>query len=305
MKTAFRIAALFAAYTAIGAGSEYGMELLTAGVDADVAPTTVAEASSPAVAPAIPSVAPEVAVAPRVVVNVRPTIVSRVQVRHSGACTFELDRELTVPLDGAEHLAIRAGAGELHVEGQADLENVVVVGRVCASHEEHVDQLDLRVERARSGALTLITEYPEQRSWSGGDNTARIDLTVLVPLGMAVDIDDSSGDISVSGVGDLRVDDSSGSIRAFLVSGSVEIDDSSGDVEVEDVSGDVFIDDGSGSLDVRGVQGSVMLRDGSGDIDVRTVAGDLRVERDGSGSVRHSGVEGRVDVPQKRRRGGR
>ncbi len=311
MKTALRVAALFAVYSSIGFGGEYAMGLLAAD---EVEPTAV-EVS--------PEVSPEVSVEPRIVVDVRPTIVSRVQVRHAGACSYELDRELTIPVEGTESLAIRAGAGALHVEGQRDLEEIVVVGRVCASHEEYLDDLDLSVERARgSGDLTLVTRYPEHRMRSSGDNTARIDLTVLIPMGMSVDIDDSSGDIVVSGTGDLRIDDSSGSIRAFQINGALSIDDSSGDLEIEDVAGDVVIDDGSGGLDIRDVQGSVSLRDGSGgidiaevesdvliesdgsgSIDVRNVGGDFRVGRDGSGGIRHSGVEGRVDVPEKRRRG--
>jgi len=49
----------------------------------------------------------------------------------------------------------------------------------------------------------------------------------------------------------------------------------------------------------------VLVLDGSGSIDVRNVGGDFTVARDGSGSIRHSGVEGSVDVPERRRRGGR
>ena len=307
MKMALRIAALFVAYGSIGLGGDYAVGLLARDAG-DVEPLREVEV--------------DVRVGPRVVVDVQPTIVSRVQVRHSGECSYQLDRELTIQAAGVGELAIRAGSGNLHVEGQAGLEEIVVLGLVCASHEEYVAELDLSVERASSGDLTLVTHYPRDRNLDGRNNTARIDLTVLVPVNMNVDIDDSSGEIQVSGTGDLRIDDSSGSIQVSDVNGSLLIDDSSGDLDVSNVAGDVQIEDGSGGLEVRGVAGSVMLRDGSGgielsDIDqnvlieadgsggieVQGVGGDFTVDRDGSGGIRHSGVEGRVEIPVRRRRG--
>jgi len=236
-------------------------------------------------------------------------------------CTYEVDREVTVSASGVNALTIRAGSGGLHVEGQAGLEEIVVVGMVCASHEEYLDDLDVSVEQLRRGEVTLVAHYPRQSSRSGR-STARIDLTVLVPLGLDVDIDDSSGDIVVSGTGSLNIDDSSGSIDVSRVAGTLTIDDSSGDLDVRDISGDVDIEDGSGRLRVEDVEGAVVIRDGSGGIDiarvaedvliesdgsggidVRDIGGDFSVDRDGSGGIRHSGVEGRVEIPQRRRRG--
>ncbi len=307
MKMALRIAALFVAYGSIGLGGDYAVGLL---------------ARDAGGAEPLHEVEMEIVDGPRVVVDVQPAIVSRVQVHHSGECSYQLDRELTIPADGVRELAIRAGSGELHVEGRAGLEEIVVLGMVCASHEEYVDELDLSVERALSGDLTLVTHYPRSRSRDGRNNMARIDLTVLVPMNMNVDIDDSSGEIRVLGTGDLRIEDTSGSIDVSDVNGSLRIDDSSGDLDVSRVAGDVEIDDGSGSLEVRGVAGSVILRDGSGSIelsdidqsvlieadgsggiDVAGVGGDFTVDRDGSGGIRHTGVEGRVEVPSRRRRG--
>ena len=74
---------------------------------------------------------------------------------------------------------------------------------------------------------------------------------------------------------------------------------------MRNVLGSLRLRDGSGGIDVSEIGQSVVIEsDGSGSIDVRTVGGDFIVERDGSGSIRHSSVEGRVDVPVRRRRGG-
>jgi hypothetical protein len=40
-------------------------------------------------------------------------------------------------------------------------------------------------------------------------------------------------------------------------------------------------------------------RDGSGSIEVEDVDGDFTVEHGGSGSIHHSGVKGRVQIPSR------
>lgn len=309
MKTVLRVVALFGAYSAIGFGGEYAVGLLAR--DSATVPRAVSE--------------PDVRVDARVVVDVEPTIVSRVRVRSSDACTFETVRETTLTAEGATKVEIRAGVGALHVEGQAGLDEVVVVGLLCASQESYLEGLQITTETLAGGAIAVETHGPDRGAFGGGDETARIDLTVLVPLGMSVDIEDSSGDMDVVATGDLRIDDSSGSIAVSEIDGSVRIEDSSGGLEVRDVSGDVAVDDGSGGIEIHDVAGSVTLRDGSGGIelsgiqsnvlveadgsggiDVRGVGGDLTVERDGSGGIRYSDVVGNVDVPtrERSRRGG-
>lgn len=233
-------------------------------------------------------------------------------------CDFRDDRELTVPAGDLSRVAIVAGSGSLRVEGRYGLQEIVVVGRACASDEDLLDALRVSARPISADRrLAVETHYPDRDGRRSG--TARIDLVVSVPLGMEVEIEDSSGGIVVSGTGRLHIDDSSGEIRASGVNGEVTIEDSSGGIDLRDVAGDVDVDDGSGGLEVRDVQGSVRLRDGSGGIviaevdgsvlidsdgsggiEVRNVGGDFRVGRDGSGSIRYSGVEGSVDVPRKR-----
>ena len=304
MKAWFGVTLLFAAYGAIGFGGDVLSELLAQ----DRAPRE-------SVAGSAPDVAVDRGLERRHALAVR--------VRQSADCRYELDREVEIPVSDASLLSIVAGSGELAVEGRAGQSQVLAVGRVCASDEAYLEDLQVTVERVGS-EIVLSAHYPESRGW-GGRGTARIDLDVSMPLGMAVDIDDSSGSMEVFGSGDLGIDDSSGSIHVVGANGSVRIDDSSGGLEVRDVAGDVELRDGSGGIDVRDVQGIVRVSDGSGgieiaevdqdvvveadgsgSIDVRSVGGDFVVERDGSGGIRYSDIEGRVDVPadERRRRGG-
>ncbi len=279
MTTAFRIGWLFVAYAAVGYGGEWAVGLLARDAPGH---EVVQAAESPVAESPVADVA--VRVRPEVVVRVRPVVATSVQVRHGADCSYETEREVTIPATSDDALSIRAGAGDLRVEGRDDLDEVVVVGQLCASSEEYLDALDVRAERSSGGEVLLETEYPDARRWSGdGHDEARIDLTVLLPRGMAVRIDDSSGGIVVNGSGDLVIDDSSGDIEVEGVDGTVRIDDSSGGVDLRDVTGDVEIDDSSGGLDLRGIGGSLTVSDGSGGIDVARVDGDVRVRSDGSG----------------------
>lgn len=303
MKTGLRVVALFAAYSSIGLAGEYAMALFAG----QAQPVQVERA------PAGDEVEADVEARLDVVVDVR--------LRHDGACSHERIDELTIPLDGVERLDIVAGSGSLRVEGRRDLDRAVVSGRACASVEAWLDELRLSVESSASDGVRLVAHGVESRGWSGGGGMARMDLSILVPLGLAVDIDDSSGDIEVEGTGDLRIDDSSGSIRISRVFGPVSVDDASGGLEIEGVDGDVRVEDGSGSVRIGEVRGSVLLRDGSGGIEVRgvaqdviieadgsggievrDVAGDFTVGRDGSGGIRHGDVGGTVEIPADKRR---
>lgn len=307
MRMALRIAGLFAVYSGLAFVGSYAVGLLAG----ETPPQEVVESPAPEASVEIEDDARQV------VVDVRPAITNRIRVAHSADCDFTLDRELNLSAAGLSLVEIHAGAGELRVEGDDASSDVVVVGRVCASDEDFLDDLTVTAETV-DGRAVIDTHYPAQRGW-GGSRTARIDLVVLVPTGMAVDIEDSSGSMEVSGTGALRIDDSSGGISVMDIRGSLEIDDSSGGLDVRDVRGDVRIEDSSGSIDIRSVAGSVRLRDGSGGIDVSDVEADVVVEsdgsgsievsqvgrdfsvlRDGSGSIRHSGVRGVVDIPRGR-----
>lgn len=305
VRAGLRVASLFVAYGTLGAGGDFAASLL-------------AEDGGPRGVPAHI----EADVAAEVERDLEHAPAVRLRARDAD-CAYELERRISLPAGDAELLGILAGSGELAVEGRAGLEDVEVVGRVCASHEEYLEDLQVTLEQAGT-EIVLTAHYPESRS-GRGRNTARIDLLVGVPLGMPVDIDDSSGSIETFGTGALRIDDSSGSVRVVGTSGSVRIDDSSGELEVRDAAGDVEVSDGSGEIEIGDVQGSVRVRDGSGGIDVtevdrdviieddgsggievRNVGGAFVVEDDGSGGIRYSDVAGRVDIPaDARRRGGR
>jgi hypothetical protein len=252
-------------------------------------------------------------------------------------CRFEAERRVVSSAASVEGIRLRAGSGSLEVVGVDGLREIQAVGRACASNEEYLNGIQLTSEMAGS-TLVMESRYPDLGGMMGGNRYARLDLRIEVPAGMAADIQDGSGEISISDLGTLVVNDGSGevSISGILgdltiadgsggleirgVSGRVVVEDGSGEVILEDVGSDVEIHDSSGELEIRRVGGSLTLhdssgevdvqdvtgsvtvvQDGSGDIVVNGVGGDLIVERDGSGGIRFENVAGSVDVPKKKR----
>ncbi len=251
----------------------------------------------------------------------------------SAQCRFEAPRALDLDLDGVRSIRIVAQAGALSVTGSADATTLTAQGRACASSRALLD--DVRLASSRDGdVLVLRTEVPRAGSFFA---TAYLDLVVVLPNALPLEIDDGSGEVAVRDVASLRLTDGSGDVRVEGVAGDLILEDGSGDVEVHGVggrfevvrdgSGDLrvtgvagsieILRDGSGDIDLTGVGGSVWIRDdasggiriedvrgdvridedGSGDIDVRGVGGDFVLLRDGSGSVRYADVAGSVEVP--------
>lgn len=232
-------------------------------------------------------------------------------------CSYSAERVGTVPASGATVARVSARAGGLRIEGRPDLTEVRVRGTACASSERYLAGVRLVVERVGDEVVVRV-ETPDVR---GGRSYASLDLVVEVPAALALDVEDSSGDLHVRNAGALDLADSSGDIDLVEVAGPVRVRDSSGDVRIRGAGRGVVIEDSSGGIDVRTVAGPVLVeadssgdieigevdgnvvvrRDSSGSIRATGVRGDFVVERDGSGSIRYDDVAGTVRVPERRR----
>ena len=218
---------------------------------------------------------------------------------------YDEPRNATVPASGATLLKVDARAGQLRVTGRADLTEVRVRGTARASSRSIL--ADIRLEAVREGnevhVRAIVPEH-SGRDCCDWNDQALLDLVIEAPAKLAVDIDDTSGDMTIEDVAaKVRVDDTSGNIRIRDAGGDVWISDTSGGIDIRGVKGSVDIDeDSSGEIEVDDVTGSVHVgRDSSGSIGVSRVGGDFVVERDGSGSIDYDGVKGKVDIPRKDR----
>ena len=203
----------------------------------------------------------------------------------AGAFASQSREALTLPAAGCRALDIECGAGNLKVQGDDKLERievdaVLVVRGIGESDlpEFKKDHVTLKLEKSGDRAIlrALIEEKFSLENLFGG-REAYIDLHVRLPRRLALDIDDGSGDLFLTGVG-----------------GDVEIEDGSGDIELKDAGGDVEIEDGSGQMEVFNVRGSLVIDDGSGDIVIDGVEKDVTIEEAGSGDLEINNVKGRV-----------
>ena len=209
-------------------------------------------------------------------------------------CKFAADRTATLDTRGVERVEIFARAGELTVK-PAPGSAVSASGRACASSEKYLEQTQIKLRRD-GNVLQVQVQVPEDMQGIG-IFYASLDLTVVVPATLPVEITDSSGDMTLEGVRVTRITDSSGDILAKGLPGDLEIEDSSGDISVLDQAGALRISDSSGDIVVRGAREVLIPRDSSGDIRIEQVSGSVRIEQDSSGEVRVSSVQGTVNIP--------
>lgn len=236
-------------------------------------------------------------------------------------CKYSRTIDDTLDVSDAELIKIAAGAGELDIVGERGRNDVSIRGKVCVSKEEWLDEVSIESSSGKTSRIAV--KLPDIDGWSiTGNRYASVDLELVVPADIALNVQDSSGDLEIENVAAVTLKDSSGDIEIENVSGSVEIKDSSGDIEVRDIAGDLVIpSDSSGSIRGSDIEGSVLVEndssgdirfsnvgqdvtirnDSSGDIEVKTVAGDFTVMHDGSGSIESSNVEGEVDIPKHKR----
>jgi hypothetical protein len=226
-------------------------------------------------------------------------------------CRYQEERAAVVDTSGLTILEVRASSGDLELVGDDSVRDAEIQGFACASRRRYLD--DIQISTQRSGDRAIVEAEIPARAVRRG--RARLDLQIRVPRSLAIQVEDSSGDIDIRNVASLDVADRSGDVGIFGIAGDVSVRDSSGDIQIEDVegrvtlrdgSGDVRIraagsvlveEDGSGDLYIREIDGDVLIEDdGSGDIDVAVIGGELEVRDSGSGDVDYEQIAGRVDV---------
>ncbi|HKU90141.1 MAG TPA: DUF4097 family beta strand repeat-containing protein [Steroidobacteraceae bacterium] len=212
-------------------------------------------------------------------------------------CEFRADRTGGADAAGVVKIVIHAGAGDLHVNGNADARRIDARGIACATQQALLDQAQVSVRR-EGNVVYVETRLPqEQEGWNWGRNEhAYIDLGVTLPANIAIEATDSSGDATFEDLKSLSLQDSSGDLELARIAGDVTINDSSGDLEIEK-AGNVRVNDSSGDIDIDDVKTNVVVEnDSSGDIEIAKVDGSVTIEQDSSGGIRVEDVRGSVTV---------
>lgn len=223
-----------------------------------------------------------------------------VAVRADEACRYRADRAVEASTDGIRRVVVEAGAGSLDIRGEPGRRRMQASGVACASDKEQLERLQIRVER--KGSTLVISTLPpwsilDPNSWSDDVGDGRMDISIKVPEGIALEVEDGSGDAHISNVGALEMNDGSGSLRIEDIDGSLELIDGSDDVAIARVRGDVRMNDGSGELEIKQVTGQVkIIDDGSGGLVILDAQDDVTIVNDGSGDIRIERVGGSVEI---------
>ena len=109
---------------------------------------------------------------------------------------------------GAKRIEIRAGAGELKVTGKRGSGQVSAVGRACASAQELLDQIQLKVTR-EGDVIHVDVQMPDVEAIQGS-TFAILDLEVDLPDNLPLIAVDSSGDARFQGLASSDIMDSPG-----------------------------------------------------------------------------------------------
>ena len=211
---------------------------------------------------------------------------------NASSVDYQATETLNLSASGIDQLSVDAGAGFMIIEGDDSLDNIQVIGDISAYANKYKFSL---VKKGNKAVLISDPNSKDISNWFGGDSP-KIDLTIKVPRGMSLSVDDGSGDIDISNIdGEVYVDDGSGSLSLKSIGNSVEIEDGSGNLALSDIKGAIKIDDGSGNLEVRRAGSSIEIEDGSGQITLVDVAGKVSVD-DGSGNLLIKQVKGHVTI---------
>jgi DUF4097 and DUF4098 domain-containing protein YvlB len=211
--------------------------------------------------------------------------------------TFAQTREMTLPAGDIYELRVYCGAGSLYITN-AEWQNTIrvfaeieVEDKIKLDDQEFAEKyIDLRLDR--QGSRAILKSDLKRTFLHPAD--ARINLTIEIPRGVDLFIDDGSGSIHIQYVaGHLDIKDDSGRITVEKVVGNVRVADGSGEIILEDIQGNVEVKDGSGDVDVNKVGGNVRVTDSSGKISIQYVNGNVTVT-DESGEIDINDITGNV-----------
>ncbi|HEY5806408.1 MAG TPA: hypothetical protein VIT67_00480, partial [Povalibacter sp.] len=141
----------------------------------------------------------------------------------SDGCQHEADRSATLDAAGAHKVVIGTGAGDLEVRGAPGQTRLQATGRACASSEELLGQIQLQ-SRRDGDTLYLKAVMPETNGFNF-NHRATLDLKVTLPDSIAVELEDSSGDVELENVQSAIVSDTSGDLDVENVRGNLQIAD--------------------------------------------------------------------------------
>lgn len=223
---------------------------------------------------------------------------------------------MNVPAAGVRTVTFKVQEGDFVLRGDPEAREVrmkVSIDRswIFKLGEQDILKRLITVSGQGSEELTIVTDIPRAVS-NWGRAQYPIDFEVVVPAGVKLVVEDTSGKIELSDLsGEVSVHDGSGTFRARGLRASLDLEKESGDIVLEDIAGDTRITSRSGqmrlrrlgALDIRGSDGNIdaaqlksaRIHNSGGNLRVTEVAGDVAIEDD-SGEITVAEVKGALEV---------
>ncbi len=184
----------------------------------------------------------------------------------NGGVNVDPEFQHKVELDpaGAKVLSIGWRSGSIELIGDdRNSVRITAVGRKYGGlilPEEWLEFIEFSVDS--SGKVVLEFVRP------GVSNPYSIALQVFFPRMMAVEVENGSGGLTLSGGSSAVVNLGSGGVTITGVSGDVEVETASGGIEVEEVGGSLRAYSASGGLEIKHIEGVVEGGTASGGIEI-------------------------------------
>jgi hypothetical protein len=226
----------------------------------------------------------------------------------------EENKTLKVDTTKPVSLTVVNEAGSVSVMG-ADVETVQVKA-VKTAYDSSQARADAEVKTIKytieqnGNTITLKYELPKSMNFS--NNVDSVDFIVTVPAETTVDVNSSTGKVSVSGVqGQVGIDNKFGDITIENVDGALDAQTNSGGIDVSAVaagSGDVTLNSGFGTISMNQVSGAnVAAESNSGKLDLKNVRatkdmnlssdfGNVKFDNGSAASLTISTKSGSIDI---------
>ncbi len=214
---------------------------------------------------------------------------------------ISFEKELNIDTSNSSNIFIDIGAGSLKLRG-ADVDKISVIAKIYSKEYSSLEKLKtvfndkMELSLAHKNSTVLLKSLNKKSLFSFSNPNISVDLDVLIPNSLKVEIDDGSGSMTIADINNsLEIDDGSGSIAIKNIVGNVLIDDGSGNSNLTNIDGNITIDDGSGTINIDYVTGDVTVDDGSGSIIINNLQGKFNLEDSGSGSIQVNGKRWKQD----------
>lgn len=189
----------------------------------------------------------------------------------------------TPAIPDLQTLIVDGGSADVTVETGEEFLAELKVKAYGHSHDEALAiarQVRLVVESARTARVRW--QIPN------GHYRINLDLRLVVPRHVQLDLRNSSGDVAVkdreghvkvrSSSGDIEASDLRGSVAVTATSGTVRVDKVAGDVRAYTSSGSIILDKVEGAVWANAASGDITIEDASGMIEAQTSSGDVKIE---------------------------